>query len=585
MIKTYNKTILKTFPALLFVIVISTVKLFGQTDAKEFAEVDDLFLNDRFAVALPYYRNFLKNDSSNTNLNFKIGVCYLNSRSQKVKAIGYLEKAVGVASPIVAYKFLGDAYHLAKKFDLAIASYDKFKKVFLADKPKDISILEEVNWKIEMCRFGKKLQELDTIRGNLNTNSYKDKNAIKNINFNYTDYTSAMSLDQSTMTFTFQRPDGIKKKLPEDGKYFEDIYIPVKTNLIPAPKTVIDTTTNRNEASVATSVDGQIVLTYKDDKGDGNLYITRLTGNQWSSPEKLNKPVNTKGWESNEFISADGYTLYFTSNRAGGFGGKDIYVCKKLPDGEWGKATNLGPVINTPFDEEAPFIYSDGLTLFFSSNKNKQSCCFDIFSSTLSMDGTWTEPTKIGYPVKTVVDDIFYATTNHKEASSAAIKENVQDKKDTYLVTFIDQKGTPFTVLKGKVVYTDSEIQGYIKITVTDNETGEILSVYNSNYKTGDYLLTLPPGRKNNITYEADGYLFQSESMDISKKASYYEIQKIVQLSPVVPGSRVFLNNIFFDSDGTTLRSVSNVELNKLFLLLSMHPGMIVELSCSDRKS
>src|ERR1035437_5125919 len=302
MIKTYNKTILKTFPALLFVIVISTVKLFGQTDAKEFAEVDDLFLNDRFAVALPYYRNFLKNDSSNTNLNFKIGVCYLNSRSQKVKAIGYLEKAVGVASPIVAYKFLGDAYHLAKKFDLAIASYDKFKKVFLADKPKDISILEEVNWKIEMCRFGKKLQELDTIRGNLNTNSYKDKNAIKNINFFYTDYTSAMSLDQSTMTFTFQRPDGIKKKLPEDGKYFEDIYIPVKTNLIPAPKTVIDTTTNRNEASVATSVDGQIVLTYKDDKGDGNLYITRLTGNQWSSPEKLNKPVNKKdGNQTNSF--------------------------------------------------------------------------------------------------------------------------------------------------------------------------------------------------------------------------------------------------------------------------------------------
>src|ERR1035437_2798296 len=102
MIKTYNKKILKTLPAFIFIFVISTFKLLGQTDAKEFAEVEDLFLNDRFAIALPYYLDFLKNDSSNANLNFKIGVCYLNSRSQKVKAIGYLEKAVGTSSPASA---------------------------------------------------------------------------------------------------------------------------------------------------------------------------------------------------------------------------------------------------------------------------------------------------------------------------------------------------------------------------------------------------------------------------------------------------------------------------------------------------
>lgn len=549
-----------------FVFLIGIFKLSGQTQSGQLEEADDLFLNDRFAAAFAIYRDFFKMDSSNTTLNFKIGVCYLNSRSQKNNAILYLEKSLSPASPVISYKFLGDAYQLANKFDLAIASYEKFRKMFLASKPRDLSIMEEVNWKIEMCKVGKKLQELPAPHSGINAD--------------YIDYSSALSPDQSTMTFTFHKTGSVKNKSLKDGKYFEGLYIPVKTATQASAKISMDTTTDRSEAAVATSIDGQIVLTYQDVKGDGNLYITRLIGNQWSAPEKLTGQVNTKGWEQNEFISANGYLLYFASNRAGGFGGKDIYACKKLPNGEWGKAMNLGPVINTAYDEEAPFIYSDALTLFFSSNKNKQTCCFDNFSSTLSNDGSWTEPVKIGYPVKKTAAAVFYAaTSNHQEASVPGRKDSVY-KTDMYVATFMDLQKAPFTVIKGRVTDIYGKIPVHVKITVTDNETGEVVGVYNSNYKTGNYLLSLPPGRNNNITYEAEGYLFQSENIDISKKPNYYETHKAIEMPPVTPGSKVALSNIFFDFDRTTFCSVSNVELNKLFLLLTANPRMIVELSC-----
>ncbi len=562
---------MKVLSTIVFVFSVSTIRLWGQADMKKNAEADNLFSNNSFGAALPIYLDSLTYYPSDADLNYKAGICYLNSRSQKAKAAGYLTKAVGTTLPAVTIKYQGDAYFLDNKFDLAITSYEKFKKIFLANKPKylvapkDTSLLEEINWKIEMCRIGKRLKELDTSRNDQPSR--------------YMEYVSTLSADQSIMTLTFQKPGGIKNKLSAGEKYFEDLYIPVNADF-DLTKRVVDTTTTINEATVATSLDGQIVLIYRDEKGDGNLYVSRLSENKWTSPEKLSSPVNLKGWEFNEYISADGYSLYFTSSRAGGFGGKDIYTCTKLPNGEWGKATNMGPIINTSFDEEAPFIYSDKHTLFFSSNKNKQSCCFDVFSSTLGTDGTWSEPKKVGYPAKTKMDDILYATTTtYQEYSPAAIRAGVYNKKDLYFATFTDQKKFPFSVLKGKVIDIDGKVPKNVKITVTDNETGEVSGIYSSHYKTGDYILPLPPGRNNNIIYEADGYLFHSENIDLNKKDNYYETHKVDLMSPLGPDSKIILSNVFFDIDRASILPASMVELNKIFLLLSRYTDMSVQLS------
>jgi outer membrane protein OmpA-like peptidoglycan-associated protein len=549
---------LKRVLALILFFVLGMFRIFGQNKPKEFEETENLFLNDRFDAALPQYLNLLKNDSSNQDLNLKIGICYLNSRSEKLMAIPYLEKAAKNQASSYVYKYLGDGYILASKFDLATTAYEKFKETFLSGKPKDLSPIEEINWKIGVCNAWKNLQ-------NINTNQP----------FPF-DYSSALSFDQSRITFTFQRADTNKTKQISDAKYFEELQAQQEMRAQNDDETVSDTTTDKYEAEIANSDSGNLVLIYRDNDGDGDLYISMLEGNQWSKSKKLNKAINRNGWETNQFISPDGNTLYFASNRAGGFGGKDIYACKKSFGGEWSKAINLGSVINTPFDEEAPVMY--GRTLFFSSNKNKKKCCFDNLSSTLLNNGSWSEPAKIGYPTHRSEEDIYYATTiSHFNETGESGTEH--EEENGYVATFTDKNNLPLTILKGKIIvmYGKGLKQG--RITVTDNETAEVLGVYSPNYKTGDYIIALPADRNNNITYESEGCLFASENIAIRKRSEYFGQKTTLRLVPLAAGDKTTLNNIFFDPDRTTLLSISNVELNNLFLLLSDHLELAVELS------
>ncbi|MDP1747484.1 MAG: OmpA family protein, partial [Bacteroidota bacterium] len=301
---------------------------------------------------------------------------------------------------------------------------------------------------------------------------------------------------------------------------------------------------------------------------------------QWSSPEKLNKNINTKGWEPSAFLSADGNTLYFTSNRKGGFGGRDLYKSNKLPNGEWAMASNLGSTINTPYDEDAPFIHPDGVTLYFSSNGHKTMGGFDIFSSMLSTQNEWTKPANIGYPINSTDDDIYYAVSpDNKRAYYSSFKAGGIGEKDNYLITFFEYVESPLTLLKGTVTDPYGKVPKTVEITVTDNETGKIAGIYHPNSKTGEYLFILPPGKNYNVTYEAEGYLFHSENMDVLIKTNYYVIRKAIQLKPLVVGAKVVLKNIFFDFDKATLRPISNVELGKLYKLLNGNKGMVVEIS------
>ena len=333
-----------------------------------------------------------------------------------------------------------------------------------------------------------------------------------------------------------------------------------------------------NEATVAVSEDNQFVLSYKDDKGNGNLYISILNDNKWSIPEKINKIVNTEGWEPNECISADGNWLYFTSKRLGGFGGKDIYRSKKLPDGEWSPGMNLGPTINTQNDEEAPILLPDGATLYFSSNGHKSNGGFNLFQSTLSGPEVWTEPVNVGYPINSTNEKEIAETVDEKKKSDFP-KEIISDKKDNCILTFKNKKETSFILVRGKVTDLDGKVPEDIKITVTDNETGSIVSRYHASRGTGLFSFMLPPGRNNNITFNADGYLFQSENIDLSWKNLYFRKTDNIKMPLVKEGSKIILNNVFFDSTKSFLLSASDVELDNLSAFLNDDPELVVEIS------
>jgi outer membrane protein OmpA-like peptidoglycan-associated protein len=554
----------------------------------KFEKAKEVYKEGNFYAALPMYVELYRIDTTNANICYLIGDCYLKARSEKAKALPFLKKALVSIShkykegsseeknaPILTYKLLGDAYHIHSMFDKAIQSYETYKKEMTFYKMKDADNLKDADRKIEMCLTGKQLMASPV--------QVKITNMGKNVNSPYADYSPVLTADQSKMIFTTRRKESTGGLMSDDGKYFEDIYISNNDgkNWSVAASIGKPINTDGNEASVGISPDGQEILIYKDDNGDGNIYSTTLNGDVWSTPIKLNENINSKHWEPSAFISADGHAIYFTSNRPGGFGGRDIYVSQKNSKGEWDKAVNMGALINTEFDEDAPFIHPDGITLFFSSNGHNTMGGFDIFYSSLSEDGTkWQAPVNVGYPINSPDDDVFYVVSTDKtKAYYSSFKEGGIGEKDNYMITFLDAKQAPLTLLKGLVVDAYGAVPNDVVITVTDNETGDVVGVYKPNSKTGQYLFILTPGKNYNISYDADGFLFYSENREISKKTNYYEIYKAIQLPPITVGSKIVLNNIFFDFDKATLRQTSNVELKNILRFLNKYPKVVIEIS------
>jgi outer membrane protein OmpA-like peptidoglycan-associated protein len=275
--------------------------------------------------------------------------------------------------------------------------------------------------------------------------------------------------------------------------------------------------------------------------------------------------------------------MYFVSDRPGGHGGTDIYKSKRLPGGDWGKPVNLGPTINTAYDEYTPFVHPDGVTLYFSSRGHKTMGGYDVFySRTLPNDEkVWIEPVNVGYPVNSPGDDVFYAVTPDKQkAYFTSFRENGLGEKDNYMVSFPETKKepAPLSLLKGVVIDSSSKSPANAIITITDNETNKVEGVYHTNTKTGEYLFVLTPGNYN-ISYEADGLLFYSDNKNVSVDHNYTENTKEVKLPGLSAGSKVVLNNIFFDFDQAELKPYSKAELDKLYMFMKKNPGIVIEIS------
>jgi outer membrane protein OmpA-like peptidoglycan-associated protein/tetratricopeptide (TPR) repeat protein len=550
---------------------------------------DDLldFSKGDYALALPIFLELYSTDTSNMNLAFKIGVCYQGLLLNRAKALPYFQKASFSVSknydggnflernaPLVTYKYLADAYHLNYQFDLAIETYQKYIRIASEHGESQSALVNTSKRKIEMSKTGKKLVS--------NPTAVKIENLGANINTIYPEYSPVLSADQQTIFFTSRRPGSTGNELDIDGNYYEDIYMSYRdaTGWLEAMNIDKPVNTKEHEASVGISPDGQTILIYKDDKGEGNIYSTTLEGEKWSVPVKLSDNINTKHWEPSAFISADGRTIYFTSNRPGGYGGRDLYTSTKQYDGDWGVAVNMGPNINTEFDEDAPFIHPDGVTFYFSSNGHNTMGGFDIFESQLLENNTWAAPTNVGYPINTTDNDIFYVVSpDGKQAYFTSFRLGGQGEKDIYMATFEKPAPRQLALVKGNVVNEIGKPAEKVTITIIDNETEEVIGVYNTNSLSGRFVYVLVPGRNYNITYSAENRLFYSENRQIPKNTNYFEIKENIVLSPIQVGSKIALNNIFFDFDKATLRDLSRVEIKNLIALMNQYPKMKIQIS------
>lgn len=589
-------------------VIISALALFAAVSG--FSQVSENFKN-KFIIADAYVNEgnfqdalpvFLYLDSvspNNLNVNFNIGVCYVNSMRDKSKAIPYLEKAitdvsldyVGLYSettaPIFAFYYLGRAYMIDYKLDEALQYFDKFK-YYLTET--DVDLMKDVNRQIEMCYNAKKLIA--------NPVEIKIDNLGEAINSKYPDYSPVVSIDESTLIFTSRREGTTGGKKDEEGKYFEDIYITAPNadnkNWTNFSKIGSNINTEGHEASISVSADGKQLFIYKDDNGDGNIYMSDYKNDEWSKPEKLGLEINSKAWETHASLSADGNTLYFVSNREGGFGGRDIYMSEKLANGKWSKAINLGSKINTAYDEESPFILPDGVTLYFSSKGHESMGGFDIFTSTLSEDGFWSSPENIGYPINTTDEDVFYVPTkDEKHAYYSSAKLDGYGDLDLYKLTIVSKKKM-VAILKGIIFDNVSYKPLQARIEITDVDKNAVIASFSSDATTGDYYVSLPTGKKYKMNVTADRYIPYEETFNIAEPLDNPEIDKaiIMQKSQITAknkilfdnieiavGERIVLNNVFFDFDKSTLRPESKAELDIWVSFLKENSSLKIEIS------
>ena len=541
-----------------------------------------LFDNENYAEALIAYSELYRTDSTNANLQFKIGECYLHSARASEKAIPLLEKAIKKVSqkynptsnkeknaPVTAYLSLGTAYHRNYQFDLAKNMYSAYSK----EAPSD-SI--EANRLIKQCDYATLLiaNPVDIVINNLS----------KKINGKYPDYAPVLSADENTLLFTSRREGSTGGMQKDEVAFREDIYMSTKdaSGEWSEAKNLSTINSEFHEATVGLSVDGQQVLFYSDKSVDGNgdIYISKLNGEEWGQPLMLPSPINTKFQESDACFNADGSILYFASDRKGGFGGFDIYMVKKMPTGDWSFPQNCGGKINTANNDRAPFMHPDGVTLFFSSEGHKSMGGYDVFQAMQDENGLWSDAENIGYPINTTGDDIFYVTSaDGKRAYYSSFREDGYGEKDIYMISLPKREEKALTVMSGifRLEGSEGPIPDNAQIIVTDNETGDIVGIYKPNSKTGKYLFILPPGKNYNVTYEAEGYLFKSENLIVPENSEFTTVRNEISLSPIEAGQNIVLNNIFFDFSKATLTEESKVELDKIFRLLVNNPKMKVE--------
>jgi hypothetical protein len=345
------------------------------------------------------------------------------------------------------------------------------------------------------------------------------------------EYSSVISSDDETIFFTYRGEKSMGGLRDFDGKedksgfYYEDIFVSRKKDGVwQEPTPLENANTITNDAVVSISNDGQNLFTFKSTATEGgDIYESNLVGKKFSVPTKVKGDINSTSWEGSISLSANQRMAIFSSERPGGFGGVDLYSAIKMADGTWGKVKNLGSEINTPYDDDAPFIHPDGKTLIFSSMGHNSMGAYDIFFSDLDeIDSTWKKPTNIGYPINTVDDDIYYVlSSDGKRGYYASARPGGFGDKDIYVVDpAVASKKSQLMIVKGKV--SENLLPYGCDISVF-LDSGRSFGVFKSNSISGNYLISVPSGYNYRLGYYHPVLGERSVEVDAKEVSGYAE--------------------------------------------------------------
>jgi tetratricopeptide (TPR) repeat protein len=397
-----------------------------------YLEGDEYFFAEDYQEAIYYYLQILDKGYTNANIQYKIGVCYLNIPGSETNAIPYLEEAAKHISkkyktkditehqaPLHTLFYLGNAYRIDNQLDKALTVYDKFINSPGYDGKYNLDIVES---EIKACEIAKIIQDSPV---ELNWSHFKEP-----INTSSSETYPVISGDETVLVFQralkfynaifysrkidgkWTEPENINAQVLSDGEYYP----------------------------TCLSHLGNELYLVKKKKTDQDLYVSYYVNGKWTPARTLNQNINTPKNESGACINKDGSILYFSSNRKESRGGYDIFKCERGPNNEWGKAVNLGKVINTKEDEIAPCIAGNDDVLYFCSKGHFNMGGFDIFYSELGKDKVWGTPMNVGYPINTTNDNIYFTILpNKKTAYISRIAKDGLGKEDIYKVEILSK--------------------------------------------------------------------------------------------------------------------------------------------------
>lgn len=515
--------------------------------------------------------------------------------------IQLLKKSVQLDSNFAdALLSLAGVYGQLKKYDTSILWYERVRlidsnyfapyglpySINLAGKGDFASALQAVNRFLTTPRLNDKSKRSGLYRKSCyefalnyakenpdSTYTFSPENLGDSVNTNSSEYYPTVTINDSLLVFT--RREGGRENFIETafrGNGFTR-WRTIPGNLNEEPK----------KGAISVSQDGDWLLfaAMFPDQGyrSFDIYISYATPEGWSEPENLGPAVNSEFWDTAPSLSPDKKTLYFTSSRPGGFGGSDLYFSNRLANGKWSEAENMGPIINTPGDEMAPFIHADNQTLYFTSTGWPGYGGSDLFIARKNSEGKWGKPQNLGYPINTIENEGMMAVAaNGITAYYSSDRSDSRGGMDLYRFT-LRKDLQPFKTfyLKGKIKdqLTGKALPSVVELTVNNNRK-TWMRVQTD--EQANYFITLPTGNDYTLTVNRKGYLFYSELFQLSTQIPDSIYRKDISLQPIRLNASLTFSNIQFASNSFTLPEAAKIELDKLIVLLNDNPSLRIEI-------
>jgi outer membrane protein OmpA-like peptidoglycan-associated protein len=545
---------------------------------------------NRYTAALAFYQQANDVNPNNAELHMKMGLCHLNGRHHH-RALGCFQQTYELdpATPRIHF-LLGYAYQLNAEWAKATEEYS-LHKAAISRMPDPEALYNTADRRLVECRNGKSLQGRPA--------NARVTNLGPTINSELADYGVLITADGSRMMFTGRRPNSTGGKTNKaTNEFFEDVYACTRTATgwtepIPMAPPV---NSNINDASVGLFNDGRTMIIYRDDRGAGDLFECTRQGESWSEPVALPPTINTPGNESSAWYSFDRQQLFFVSDREGGVGGQDIWVSRwDAIASTWGEATNLGPTVNTLQDEEGIYVHPDGKSIYFSSHGHTSMGGYDVFKSAL-VDGHWSKPENLGWPVNSPEDDLYFVmTADGATGYFSSVRADGFGEDDLYRVDFsadVRAEETASAAAVGKPAPVASNtllVQGKVTngeglsamdatIDLLSLEDGSLVASFKSDKATGEYMAVVPGGKEYAMVVRADGYLLHSENLSVPAEGGAVAMNVDMALKPLKSGQQEVMRNVFFERDKAALSTASKGELKQLVDMLTQNPALRLEI-------